>query len=282
MVLVQPRRTSGYSPLRYPGGKSSLTEFLGRAISRNMTGDVKYVEPYAGGAGAAIALLLQGKVASIVINDLDPAIWALWDSIVNRTDEFLRLIRETPVTLDEWSRQRDTYRSGGASTMELGFAAFFLNRTNRSGVLNAGVIGGQAQTGNYRIDARYNKASLVHMVSKIGERRSSIDVRNVDGREIIEEFAGDETALLYADPPYFEKGSYLYLNSFTPEQHEGLARLLNEHASGRWILTYDNAPFIRGLYDSRRSQVFALYYSAHRPGQTNELMVFSDGLDLSF
>ena len=282
MVLVQPKRTLGYSPLRYPGGKSSLTDFLGRALLKNLPNAARYVEPYAGGAGAAIALLLQGTVSNIVINDLDPAIWSLWHSLVNDTDEFARRVRETPVTLDEWAKQRTIYQSKGSDQMDLGFAAFFLNRTNRSGVLNAGVIGGQAQNGTYRIDARYNKSSLVHMIMKIGERRSDIDVRNADGRSIIEEFAPDPNTMIYADPPYFEKGSFLYLNSFNSEQHQALAATLNDNSSSKWILTYDNAPEIRSLYSQRRSQVFSLYYSAHRPGQMNELMVFSDGLALDF
>lgn len=282
MVLVQPKRTLGYSPLRYPGGKSSLTDFLARAIEKNLSGPVRYVEPYAGGAGAAIALLLQGKVASIVINDLDPAIWALWHSMVNDTAEFVRRIRETPVTLDEWSRQRSVYRDGASDAMDLGFAAFFLNRTNRSGVLNAGVIGGQSQAGTYRVDARFNKVSLAHMVTKIGARKDDIDVRNMDGLALIDELGSDPQTLIYADPPYFDKGSFLYLNSFNADQHESLAASLNANSNGRWILTYDNAAAIRGLYGDRRSQVFSLYYSAHRPGQTNEIMFFSDGLDLDF
>lgn len=272
----------GYSPLRYPGGKSSLTDFLARAVAHNFSEPVRYVEPYAGGAGAAIALLLQGKVNSIVINDFDPAIWALWHSIVHETDSFVALIKETPLTLDEWSRQRDTYRSTEGDPLALGFAAFYLNRTNRSGVLNAGVIGGQKQNGTYRIDARYNRLNLAHMVAKIGERRSDIDVRNSDGQAIIEEFADQPRTLIYADPPYYDKGSYLYLNSFDDEQHERLAATLNAHNAGKWILTYDNAAFVRSLYEERRSQVFALYYSAHRPGEMNELMVFSDGLSLDF
>jgi DNA adenine methylase len=225
MVLVEPRRVIGYSPLRYPGGKSSLTDFLARAIDHNFQADVRYVEPYAGGAGAAVALLLQGRVGSIIINDFDPAIWAIWHSIVNDSQSFLKLIRETPVSLDEWKMQRSIYQAGNAADpLSLGFASFFLNRTNRSGVMNAGAIGGKAQDGNYRIDARYNKPALIHMVQKIAERQSSITVRNEDGLELIREVREDSGTFIYADPPYFEKGSFLYMNSFTSSQHEELAK----------------------------------------------------------
>ncbi|WP_158507228.1 DNA adenine methylase [Subtercola sp. Z020] len=283
MVLIQPKRTLGYSPLRYPGGKSSLTDFLLKVLDHNFEKPAKYVEPFAGGAGAAIALLLQGRVSSIVVNDLDPAIWSLWHSIVNDGERFRTLVRETEVTLDEWRTQREIYASKDVTDpLTLGFSAFFLNRTSRSGVMNAGVIGGQAQSGTYRIDARYNKPSLLHMMLKIAERKDSIEVRNADGLEIITEFADTPETLIYADPPYFDKGSYLYMNSFTAAQHEALASALNERAASKWILTYDNVPVIRDLYSARQQQVFSLYYSAHNPGIMNELMVFSDGLATDF
>lgn len=283
MVLVEPRRTIGYSPLRYPGGKSSLTAFLKKVIDSNFDGPVRYVEPFAGGAGAAIALLLQGAASRIVVNDLDPAIWALWHSVVNDSARFQRLVRETPVSLDEWRRQRDVYQAGDATdTLTLGFAAFFLNRTNRSGVMNAGVIGGQAQTGTYRIDARFNKPSLLHMMQQIAARKEFIEVRNDDGLDIIREYALEDQTLLYADPPYFDKGSFLYMNSFTPQQHQELAAVLNASTGGKWVLTYDNVKEIRTLYTDRRNQIFSLHYSAHKSGKMNELIVFSDGLNLAF
>jgi DNA adenine methylase len=282
MITIPTKRCVDFSPLRYPGGKSSLTNFFSDVIDRNFSVKPIYVEPYAGGAGAAIALLLTGKVSEVVINDLDPAMWALWSSMIEDPELFQRKVRDTPVTLEEWRRQKDIYAGGirRSDRLDLGFATFFLNRTNRSGVLNAGVIGGQSQAGKYKIDARYNKATLLHRIGRIGAMRDKIDVRNVDGKILIDEYRASGTCFLYADPPYYDKGSYLYLNSFNDEQHRSLARVLNEKSAARWILTYDNVPEIQSLYARRRSQTFALHYSAHKPGMAQELMVFSDNLAL--
>ena len=282
MIRVQTKRCVDYSPLRYPGGKSSLTEFFSKIIDANFADKPTYVEPYAGGAGAAIALLLTGKVRQIVINDLDPAMWSLWVSIVNDSERFQKLVRETPVNLDEWQRQKRIYAAGlnGADQLELGFATFFLNRTNRSGILNAGVIGGKSQAGTYRIDARYNKATLLHRLGRLGAARDRIDVRNMDGGALIKEVAPNSSTLIYADPPYYEKGSYLYLNSFTDERHVQLADVLNSPAAAKWVLTYDDVPPIQSLYNNRRSQTFSLHYSANKPGIARELMVFSDNLTI--
>jgi len=281
MVKVTTKRAIGYSPLRYPGGKSSLTGFFAALIESNFDRPATYVEPYAGGAGAAVALLLQGKVGQVVINDLDPAIFSCWHSMVNRSDEFIARVRETEVSLAEWDRQREVYRSpADADQFELGFATFFLNRTSRSGVLNAGAIGGKSQDGNYRIDARYNKPSLIHMIRRIGSNRDSISVTNRDGLDVIRDHAERDDVFIYADPPYYEKGALLYLNSFGPDHHVDLAGLLNSRPDAKWVLTYDNADAIRDMYLQRRRQVFSLYYSAHSPGNAQELMVFSDGINL--
>lgn len=279
MIRITTKRYVDYSPLRYPGGKSSLTDFFSKAISENFVSRPTYVEPYAGGAGAAIALLLTGKVEGVVINDLDPAMWSLWYSMVNDAEKFQKRVRETPVTLEEWRKQKLIYaNSENSDTLDLGFATFFLNRTNRSGVLNAGVIGGQAQGGTYKVDARYNKPTLLHRLDRIASVRDRIDVRNQDGLAIIEEHRANKSAFVYADPPYFAKGSFLYMNSFTTEQHEELAKALNTPAKARWVLTYDDVPEIRNLYTERRSQTFSLHYSAHKVGSARELMVFSDSL----
>lgn len=280
MIPIQTKRCVDFSPLRYPGGKSSLTDFFSNVIDANFEQRPRYVEPYAGGAGAAIALLLTGRVDEIVVNDMDPAMWSLWESMVNNPERFHSLVRETPVTLDVWRKQKQIYAAGldGADPLDLGFATFFLNRTNRSGVLNAGVIGGQAQAGVYRIDARFNKATLLHRLDRIASVRDRIQVRNLDGTELIKEYVDDSQTFIYADPPYYEKGSYLYLNSFTDQQHSGLAEALNQPSRARWILTYDDVPAINSLYEQRRRQTFSLHYSAHKPGLARELMVYSDNL----
>ncbi len=279
-IEVIPRRGFPRSPLRYPGGKSSLAGFFNAIIARR--GLDTYVEPYAGGAGAAIELLLTDSVSEIVINDLDPAIYCFWHAITCDTIGFLDRLAKTPLTLDEWRIQQEIYRNGDLrDSLALGFATFYLNRTNRSGVMNAGVIGGQSQGGKYRIDARYDRDSLAKRIQLIADQRKRIKVTNEDGVATIRRAMRRKAALIYADPPYYAKGSYLYLNSFDNTQHEQLASILNANADRNWILTYDDHERIRELYADRKYFNFQLNYSAHQRMRVAELMVASDHLSPS-
>ncbi|MFT4234335.1 MAG: DNA adenine methylase [Microbacterium sp.] len=269
------------SPLRYPGGKGLLYSRLRSIIRENDLTSSTYIEPYAGGAGAALGLLVSGQVERIVINDLDPAVYAFWRAVVDQPQEFTQRLRDVDLTVDEWEKQRVTYDTADRGDhLELGFATFFLNRTNRSGVLNGGPIGGKDQSGNYKIDARFNRDGLAERVRLIALHADRITVLNKDGREVIREYAECDDAFIYADPPYFEKAGSLYLNAFEASDHEQLAECLNAAQSARWVLTYDKVPQVSELYGDRRRRLFSLNYSAHRVMQAQEVMVFSDTLTI--
>lgn len=285
MIDVVTRRRSNPSPLRYPGGKASLADFFESVINTLGLNKPTYVEPYAGGAGAGLALLYKGVVGRVVINDLDPSIHALWDSMLNRTDDFLRRLESTPLTVDEWLRQREVYRRRDDAELDpsdLGFATFYLNRTNRSGVLRGGIIGGLSQAGTYKLDARFNKVTLRSRIEKLAEHRSKIRVSHQDGVVRLRHWLPKENVFAYVDPPYYEKGSFLYLNSFNDEQHHGLAKWLNALADANWVLTYDMAEPIMAMYRNRTSLDFNLHYSANRRELASELMVLSDSVANAF
>lgn len=270
-----------YSPLRYPGGKSSLFSFFSSLIEKNGLQHVQYVEPYAGGAGAALPLLILGKVDFIVINDLDRAVYAFWKAVTEDTERFIRRIHETPITINEWYRQREVYRHKDVELFDLGFAAFFLNRTNRSGIIEGGVIGGVNQTGKWPLNARFNKESLIQKIEIIARHKQHIVVLNEDGLEVIRRYADAPTVLFYVDPPYYFKGSLLYLNSYNHNDHSRLADLLNSLTEARWILSYDNVPQVRELYSARTKKYdFSLYHHAHASKAASEIMVLSDNLEL--
>ena len=270
-----------YTPLRYPGGKSSLLSFFSSVIQENSLTNVTYVEPYAGGAGAAVALLILGRVDSIVINDFDRAVYSFWKTIVEDTDRFVQHIRETPITIKEWYRQREIYRNKDADLFDLGFATFFLNRTNHSGILDGGVIGGVNQTSKWLIDARFNKEKLIKKIEIIAKHNHHITVLNEDGLEVIRRYAYMPTVLFYVDPPYYLKGSLLYLNSYNHNDHTKLAQLLNSLTETRWIVSYDNAPQIREMYSAKEKLFeFSLYHHAHKSKAASEIMVLSDNLEL--
>lgn len=267
------------SPLRYPGGKGALYSRLRGIIRESDLAGCTYVEPYAGGAGAGLGLLITGQVERVVINDLDPAIYAFWASLVSNPDALVRKIEGVKLSVAEWKRQRAIYRACDLADLDaLGFATFYLNRTNRSGVLNGGPIGGLDQTGNYKIDARFNRKDLAERVRVLGLYADSITVSSCDGAKVIKKYGRRGNTFIYADPPYFEKAGSLYLNSFNEKNHSQLAKTLNSYASGSWLLTYDDVPRVHELYAERRRRTFELHYSAHRVKKATEIAVLSDGI----
>jgi DNA adenine methylase len=276
---------SAQSPLRYPGGKQILGNVLAELIRLNRASGGTYIEAYAGGAGAALSLLFAEHVSRIVINDKDPAIFAFWNGVLHRTERFVKLLRETPTTVDEWQAQREVYlKPRGHSALRLGFATFFLNRCNRSGVIaNGGIIGGKQQTGKWKIDARFNREELEARIRRISLYRERIDLHSMDAidflRDVIEPMPTREKPFVYLDPPYYAKGSGLYLNHYQPDDHGAVATYLRG-APFRWVLTYDNVAQIRALYADFRQVPFSLNYSAREASVGSEVMVVKDGLTL--
>lgn len=220
------------SPLRYPGGKVKLYPFMEQLIRQNTVDPPIYVEPFAGGAGLALELLFNGNVERIMINDLDPAIYSFWYSITNEETFYLFInrVNEVDININEWKIQKDIYMHQDIhNKLELGFATFFLNRCNRSGILKAGPIGGQKQNGNYRIDCRFNKDRLIPLLRKIYDNRNRIDVTNLNAEEFIEYIDMNyDNLFIYLDPPYVDKGYQLYKNSFTKEDHVSLSKKIKK------------------------------------------------------
>lgn len=275
-ILTSKNQKNHHSPLRYPGGKTSLLPFFEKIIQENKLEKLTYIEPFAGGAGAALGLLFSGKVERIVINDLDKAIYSFWLSTVYESEKFIRKIYSIPITVTEWKKQREIYRNEKSDTFKLGFATFFLNRTNISGILDGGPIGGLNQKSKWKINARFNKKNLARKIREIGKYQSKITIYNLDGLDLIEKYLNRENAFLYLDPPYFEKGATLYLNHYRRENHEALAKKLNQNRNAFWLLTYDNKKEIRALYPNRAVVGFSLNYNAYEARKGKEIMILSD------
>lgn len=263
------------TPLRYPGGKARLGPWLGEVMRHNSISGGWYVEPYAGGAGAALFLLMQGYVDHILINDADPVIYSFWKSATCNTKKLVRLVQDTPVTMSTWYEQQKIIANPSShSCLKVGFATFFLNRTNRSGILSGGVIGGKSQEGDYRLDARFNKDDLIQRIETIGAMAKHITVRGDDALDLLEEVEHElpEKSLIYLDPPYFYKGSQLYRNHYGLGDHEAIAQRVSRMEKPV-LVTYDNAPEIDALYVGVPAVRFSLRYSTHdaRPHSTEVL-----------
>lgn len=269
------------SPLRYPGGKGRLAQYVIDLIEMNgLTGD-HYVETYAGGASIAITLLYLEYASHVHLNDVDPAVYSFWKAVVDQPDDMARLVRDTPLTLEERTRQKALYRAPDSSTLERGFATFYLNRTNRSGIIHGGVIGGNAQAGTYKIDARFNRAELVRRIEKVASYAPRISLHNKDAAEFITNDlrAIKGRALVYLDPPYYSNGSRLYRNTYKHADHARIAGLVGS-IRHPWIVSYDNAPEVCALYGKFRQQTFGLGYSANARYEGTEVMVFSPKLKI--
>lgn len=269
------------SPLRYPGGKAKLSNYILQIIKINGLQDGVYIEPFVGGGSVALSLLYNNAVQKVIINDKDRAIYAFWHSVLNETDSLCRLIADIGITMDEWNTQKNIQKhKDEENLLSVGFSTFFLNRTNRSGILKAGVIGGQKQDGQYKIDARFNKDELIKRIQKIAMHSNRIEIYNCDAVRLFEilDVEDKRNSLIYLDPPYYVKGSGLYLNYYKDNDHRQIADMVSGLDGYRWLMTYDNVPFIASLYERYRSAVFELNYSASNSGKGQEIMIYSDNL----
>ncbi|MFA6013236.1 MAG: DNA adenine methylase [Desulfobacteraceae bacterium] len=268
-----------YTPLRYPGGKAKLSYYIKAIIKANGIEDGHYIEPYAGGAGVALEILIQEYVRKIHINDIDPAVYGFWHSVLFSTEEICKRINDTNVNMETWEKQKNILKdSNQVSLVELGFAAFFLNRTNRSGILNAGVIGGKAQAGEWKMDVRFNKTNLIKRIEHIAKYESRIKIYNEDGASFVRNFPWNahQKALIYLDPPYYHKGQHLYRNYYEHDDHVHVMESLRNTNIPNWVVTYDNTEQIKSLYSAFRQTEYNLQYTAQEKKIGGEVMIYSD------
>lgn len=271
------------TPLRYPGGKQRIAPFVSEVMILNGLEGAHYAEPYAGGAGVALELLVQGTASHIHLNDKCRSVFSFWKSVTTQTDAFCKRIARVALTVDEWKRQREILRDlENHDDMDVGFATFFLNRCNRSGIATGGVIGGLAQTGAWKIDARFSREELTRRVEIVGSLSTSITVRNLDAEAFMTKYLSKvkSPTFVYCDPPYFNKADRLYLNHYSPEDHGRIAATIQKKLVHPWIVSYDSAPQIASLYAERRSFTYSLQYSAAESYKGTELFIFEDGLEI--
>ena len=272
---------SFFSPLRYPGGKNKLAKFIDKiCVDNGATGH--YIEPYAGGASVALHLLMTDRVQEITINDLDRAIYAFWLSAVYCADELCALIESTPITVEEWYKQKAvlTSKDSEEDFIKLGFATLFLNRTNYSGVLNGGMIGGKNQTGTYKLVCRFNKKEIVRKIREIAELKHRIHVTNLDAINLIKRVPVESDSIFYFDPPYYMKGPSLYMNHYLYHDHKAVSDAIRAIPTAKWVVSYDDTEEIHGLYEGLRHINYSFTHSAGKSRQGNEAIFFSDNISV--
>lgn len=270
------------SPLRYPGGKTQLYHFVKEVIKLNEIKNCTYIEPYSGGFGTGIELLLNNDVSNVVINDFDKSIFSLWYSILHHTELLIELIEQTPISIDEWYRQKEIHEEYKEYeySIENGFSTLFLNRTNRSGIIGAGPIGGYAQEGKYKLNCRFNKINLIKKIEDIAKQKNKIDLFQLDALELIDlipkQYQSNKSFIFF-DPPYYVQGKNLYTNFYNHENHKELARSIANLSDYYWITTYDYAPQIQEIYSRFANKAFSyeLLYSAQQKRKATEFLFAS-------
>lgn len=267
--------------MRYPGGKGKIANYVKMLFLCNGLVGYDYVEPYAGGAGVALSLLYEEYASHVYINDLDQSVFAFWHAVLNETDELCQRIANTAVTMKEWEHQKEVQRAMDADRMDLAFSTFFLNRTNRSGIIDGGVIGGKDQEGSWKLDARYNTEALIARIRKVARYRNRITLNQMDAADYVREMISGlpQRTFTYFDPPYYVKGGGLYENSYRDEDHAEMAELVRSIAQP-CIVSYDAVPRILGLYKGFDRITYSLSYSAADHYRGSEVMFFSTGLKL--
>lgn len=265
------------TPLRYPGGKTKLKKLIILLLSKNSPQKCTYAEPYAGGAGLALSLLADDVVSSIYINDINRSIYAFWYSILEETEKFIRTIYDTPVSIDEWHKQMEVQAyKDKCDLLTLGFSTFFLNRTNRSGILKGGMIGGKKQSGPWKLDARFNKEDLVQRIKLIASKKNVIHVSNLDACIFLDYIKSKRlhNIFYYLDPPYISQGRRLYENFYTEEDHRAVAKRVAK-LKAKWIVSYDEHDLAAELYGKYNRMSYSLNYSAQEKRKGREFMAFS-------
>ncbi|BAR04668.1 hypothetical phage protein [Parascardovia denticolens DSM 10105 = JCM 12538] len=296
-MKAQTLTNGSRTPLRYPGGKGKVTRFVGHLLEINHV-DGTYIEPFAGGAGVAINLLLAGYVRRIIINDLDPGVSAFWRTLTQEKNKLVREIKEVPfdshTSLDEftasdreqyWERIHNRYLyDRNRSQADIAFDFFMLNRMNVSGILKGGPIGGHSQNGAYNIGARFSKEALIRRIELIANRSNAITVLNDEGSHFCDKLfdgripgAHCDNTFMFVDPPYYKQGQNLYNAYATDRMHKLIAeKLQDKGAEWKWIVTYDDAQYIRNIYDDRLNRFeYDITYSANKRGRFKELLFAS-------
>ena len=269
------------SILRYPGGKTQLAKFVSNLISINKIKSPVYCEPFSGGSGVSMELLLTNKVNSVILNDLDPSIYSIWFAILHDTNKLVDAIQAMPITMDEWYRHKNIYselKDIPVYDFRLAVSALFLNRTNRGGIITGGPIGGHEQKSKYSLDCRFNKVGIVKKIRAIAEQCHRIRLYMLDAKDLINGVLlreNPDQLFTFFDPPYYKQGHALYKNAFNHEDHEALSESIKMMNAYKWITTYDECPEIQSIYSDYRLYTYKLRYSVNQFRKENEYLFAS-------
>lgn len=239
------------SPLRYPGGKAFLCEYVEEFLRVNSLAPEVFVEPFAGGGSIGLHLLGKGLVKKIGLSDKDPLVAGFWRTVFHDGPWLRDKVRKAKVTLTEWEKQHEAKPK---SHRDNAWKCLFLNRTSFSGILSrrAGPLGGKAQKSAYGVDCRFYRETVVQRLTELWDARGHVArVGQADWRETVawavKQSNGRQAALVYLDPPFFHKAVRLYNHVFDAADHEEVVKKLAQ-LKMPWLLSYDDCPEVVKLF----------------------------------
>lgn len=268
------------SPLRYPGGKALLAAYVSGVIEENFLVGSTFYEPYAGGASISLELLRLGFIADAVLVERDPLIYAFWWCVIHEADALCSMIESCSVTIETWwelqsTRFVDDPNFCEFNILQLGFAGLFFNRTNFSGILGAGPIGGKEQNSDYKINCRFNREKIIRQIKAVATFSDRLNVNFGDAINFLQkntEQISNGFSFVYIDPPYYLQGKKLYRHSYSDGEHVVLAEFIRKQGYP-WVLSYDDHPRIRELYSDNEIQPIYLDYKVKSNRTAQELVI---------
>lgn len=222
----------------------------------------------------------MGFIDKAVLVERDPLVYAFWHSVFNATEALCEAIETCPVTLETWHILQATKAVNDPTKstytlLQLGLSGLFFNRTNFSGIIGAGPIGGQAQTSAYKIHCRFNKTALIRQIKAAALLAPRVSVFFGDALIFLRKNAAKISAdfsFVYIDPPYYTQGRKLYRHHYTDADHAMLAAYITSQGYP-WLVSYDDHPRIRELYASKQMQPIYLDYKVKSSRTAQELVI---------
>jgi len=265
------------SPLRYPGSKATFLKVVLEFIEVHGLKGREIVEPYAGSGIVSLSLVAKNLVSHATLVERDPLLYSFWKAVFEHTDALLSSIEEINVNMDTWHELRVLLKHKIPEDKlipDLALACLFFNRTNFSGVLHSGPIGGKNQSSDYKLDCRFNKKDIISRIRQISSLRDGVSVKFGDALEFLQKanIQNNEKRFFYVDPPYFKQGRKLYRYYYKVIDHKRLYDILSV-ATFPWLLSYDKHEFIELLYDGFPQVHQSFRYMSRTPKNENELVV---------
>jgi DNA adenine methylase len=254
------------TPYRYVGSKNKMLPILMKHIDKMMVGQSNFGDVFVGGGSVLLAVAEKYPDIQLYANDKDFWVSSFWsvvaDSDVSKLDALLKML-DTQPTLEHFRKLSETLTN---DPIECAYRSLFFNRVCFSGIVKrdeqgfvkSNPIGGKKQKSKWKIDCRYNVKKLKEKIvncHKLLAGRTTVECKDFSDYEVLTK----SDYPVYADPPYYVKGTMCYSETMIANEHIALAAILNKRDN--WILSYDDCKEIRQLYGKQQIIDLAARYS---------------------